>query len=261
MSMQNKTLTILSAFIGISVLAACGGGGGGTVNGGGATPTPVATAALNGSSQFATGGTFATGYTYGAAGAGDQVVFSCGCTAQAGTTNTNNSGGFTLVQNSPATPAAPAPTYTIVPGRNYLIVTQGAGAQAWTMQYAGNNPGRNQYLTTSVLNDVFTAAVGLYVFQNSTSSATAYDDWNFNALKAWYTQLVSSPNVAETKLLNDIASQSAASQPLYPSAPGWNSSQPTNALIKADIGTVKTSGDPLIPTPCPGSACTGTPTP
>ena len=236
-----------------------GGGGGG-----GGNPSPTPTAALTGSIQFATGGTFATGFTYSPAGAGDQVVFSCGCSAQAGTSTTGGGGGFTLIQNSPATPSAPNPTYTIVPGRNYLIVGQGAGSQAWSMQFAGTKPSRNLYLTGgSNLNDVFTAAVGLYVFENSTASATAFDDWNFNMLSAWYAHLVGSPNGAETKLLNDIAAQSAAAQPLYPSAPGWNPSQPTNVLIKSDLASVKSSGDPHLPTPCPGgeSSCTGTPTP
>jgi hypothetical protein len=131
------------------------------------------------------------------------------------------------------------------------------------MQFAGRVPAHNAYLTASNLSDVFTAAVALYIYENSTSSATAYDAYNFNTLKAWYAHLTTSPNAAELKLLNDIASQSAAAQPLYPTAPGWNKSQPTNATIKADVGSVKASGDPNIPTPCPGgeNACTGTPTP
>jgi hypothetical protein len=129
------------------------------------------------------------------------------------------------------------------------------------MQFAGKNPSRNLFLTGSNLNDNFTAAVALYVFQDSTSSAIAFDFWNFFNLQAWYAKLKSAPNAAEIKLLNDIASQSAASQPLYPSAPGWNHSQPTNATIKADIASVKSSGDPAIPTPCPLSGCVGAPSP
>ena len=257
----------LGAIVALSLLAACGGGGGSVSNGGGGggggNPSPTPTAALTGNTQFATGGTFATGYTYSVGGSGDQVVFSCGCTAQAGTSTTGGGGSFTLVQNSPATPSAPNPTYTIVPGRNYLVVAQGAGSQAWSMQFAGKIPAHNLFLSASNTNDVFTAAVSLYIYENSTSSATAFDVYNFNTLKSWYTHLTSSPNAAETKLLNDIASQSAAAQPLFPTAPGWDKSEPTNATIKADLGAVKTSGDPNLPTPCPGGegACTGTPTP
>jgi hypothetical protein len=216
--------------------------------------------------RIATSGAGYSTVGYTTTGSGDQVVFSCGCTAQAGTTNTDSSGSFTLVQDSTATPSAPNPMYTIAPGRNYIIIAQGAGAQAWTTQFAGKKPSRNLYLTGSNASDIYTAAVSLYVFQNSTSSATAFDDWNFFNLQHWYTTLTSAPNAQEQTLLNDIVTQSVAAQPLYPSHPGWNASQPTNPKIAADLAAVKTSGDPTIPTPCPtnnaGNAlCTGTPTP
>jgi len=265
-----KIVPLFSALVAASIVAACSGGstggGGGGGGGGGATPTPAATAALNGTMQIATSGTNPGNAGYAPA-AGDQVVFSCGCTSQAGTTNASGTGAFTLVQNSPATPAAPNPTYTIVPGRNYVIIAQGPGSQAWAIQFAGKVPSHNLYLNGSTPSDAYTAAVSLYVFENSTNgSATAFDDWNFFNLQAWYGVLKTSPNAAETKLLNDIVTQSVAAQPLFPSHPGWNSSQPTNATILADLNSVKTSGDPAIPTPCPvdgsGNAlCTGAPSP
>jgi hypothetical protein len=266
---KNKTIYLVgSLIVTASLLAACsGGGGGGTINpggGGGPTPVPSPTAGLNGGVQVATGGTFASGFTYAAAG-NTTLVFSCGCTAQAGTTTTDSSGQFTLVQNSQATPAAPNPTYTIVPGRNYILIAETTGGpEAWTTQFAGKNPNRNHTLNSSSPSDVFTAAVSLYVFANSTATATAFDDWNFNSLVAYYNHLTASPNTQETKLLNDIAAQSALNKPLFPSKPGWDSSQTTNATISADLASVKTSGAP-VPTPCPtsggGSNCTGAPTP
>jgi hypothetical protein len=269
MSPKNKTLQILASLIVASaVLAACSGGGGGAVNnpGGGGVPTPAPspTAGLNGGVQVASGGTFGSGYSYAAAG-NTTLVFSCGCTAQAGTTTTDSSGQFTLVQDSQATPAAPNPTYTIVPGRNYILIAETTvGAEAWTTQFAGSKPSHNHTLNSSNPSDVYTAAVSLYVFANSTSAATAFDDWNFNSLATYYGHLSSSPNVQETKLLDDIAAQSALNKPLFPSKPGWDSSQATNATIAADLASVKASGAP-VPTPCPtiggGAQCTGAPTP
>ncbi len=113
------------------------------------------------------------------------------------------------------------------------------------------------------MSDVYTAAVSLYVFNNSPSGTTAFDDWNFNALSAWYTSLKTSPNGAETTLLNDIAARSAANKTLFPGAPSWNMTQTSSTVIKNDLAAVKTSGDATIPTPCPGgeAGCTGTPTP
>jgi hypothetical protein len=215
----------------------------------------------------ATGGTDATGFTYAPA-TNAQVVFSCGCSAQAGTATTDGSGNFTLVANSTPTPSAPDPTYTVVPGRNYIAVaTTSAGAEAWNTIFAGSKPSRNLYLNGSNgTTDVFTAAVSLYVYyfspqEGTGNPGTAFDNWNFNNLVTWYGTLKSSPNVAETKLLNDIASQSAANQTLYPAAPSWNTSHPTNGTIASDLNAVKTSGDTAIPTPCPTTGCTNTPSP
>ncbi len=109
------------------------------------------------------------------------VVFSCGCSVQAGTATADGSGMFTLVAKSTPTPSAPDPNYTIVPSRNYIVVaTNASGAEGWTTQFAGNKPTRNQYLDGNA-SDVYTAAVSLYVFNNSPSGTTAFDDWNFNA--------------------------------------------------------------------------------
>ena len=268
MASRNTAFTLIAALVAAIALAACGGGGGG---GGGSTvnqpppvsPTPGATAALTGTMQVATGGTY-PGYTYTAA-ANASMVFSCGCTAQAGTSTTSNTGSFTLVANSTPTPSAPDPTYTIVPGRNYITVASaGAGGtppEGWDIQFAGRKPSRNHHLNGTSTSDVYTAAVALYVFHNSPNGVEAYDDWNFNTLLAWYNVLTTGPNAKETTLLNDIASQSAASRTLFPDAPGWNAAQTTNATIKNDLNAVKTSGDPALPTPCPFNACTGTPSP
>jgi len=191
-----STGSFVGVLVAVTVLAACGGGGGGGNNNGGGngainqpppvSPTPGATAALTGTMQLATGGTY-PGYAYTAA-ANASMVFSCGCTAQAGTAITSNTGSFTLVAHSTPTPSAPDPTYTIVPGRNYVTVASaGAGGTApegWDIQFAGSKPSRNEHLNAASTSDVYTAAVALYVFHNSPSGVTAYDDWNFNALLA-----------------------------------------------------------------------------
>lgn len=265
MTNRSTIITTIGALITTALIAACGGGGGGggTMNPPPPTnsPTPAASPGLTGTMQVATGGTVGS-FTYGPA-ANATVVFSCGCSAQAGTATADGSGAFTLVANSTPTPSAPDPIYTIVPSRNYIVVaTTGSGAEGWTTQLAGNNPTRNHYLDGNT-SDVYTAAVSLYVFNNSPSGTTAFDDWNFNALSTWLTALKMTPNSAETTLLNDIAARSATNKTLYPGAPSWNPSQTTSTTIKNDLVAVKTSGDAAIPTPCPGgqNGCTGTPTP
>jgi len=272
MSNSKYIVQLITALGTCAIVAACGGGGGGALNPPPTStpktsptptisPTPTPSPGLTGNMQVATGGTVGS-FTYGPA-ANATVVFSCGCSTQAGTATADGTGAFTLVANSTPTPSAPNPTYTIVPGRNYIVVaTTAGGAEAWTTQFAGNNPARNQYLDSNV-SDVYAAAVSLYVFNNSPSGTTAFDDWNFNALSAWYTSLKTSPNGAETALLNDIASRSAANKTLFPGAPSWNMTQMSSTLIKNDLAAVKTSGDAMIPTPCPGgeAGCTGTPTP
>jgi|SRR5579872_132568 len=264
---KNTAPTILWATFAAAICAlitACtgGGGGGGTIappptNPPGPSPSPM----LPGTMQVATGGTFGA-YTYAAAN-GAQIVFSCGCSAQAGTSTADSSGNFSLVANSTPTPSAPDPTYTIVPGRNYIIVaTTAGGAEGWTTQFAGRTSATNKYLNAGNTSDVASAAVSLYVYNNSPQGSVAFDDWNFNTLLNWYGTLTTgSPNAAELKLLNDIAAQSAANKTLFPGAPSWDPGHAKNLTISNDLASVKTSVDPTIPTPCPGNTCTGTPTP
>ncbi|MBV8203545.1 MAG: hypothetical protein JO195_00790 [Candidatus Eremiobacteraeota bacterium] len=260
----------VGALVAVTVLAACGGSGPNPPGPGAINPTvppvspsPAVTAALTGTMQVATGGTY-PGYSYTAA-ANASMVFSCGCSPQAGTATTSNTGAFTLVAHSTPTPSAPDPMYTIVPGRNYVTVaTVGAGGtapEAWDIQFAGSKPSRDEHLNVASTSDVYTAAVALYVFHNSPSGVTAYDDWNFNALLAWYNVLTTGPNAKETTLLNDIAAQSAGNHTLFPDAPGWDPAHGTNATIKNDLVAVKASGDAALPTPCPSAGCTGTPSP
>ena len=226
--------------------------------------------------QVATGGTVSGGFTYSPA-ANVTAVFSCGCFPQAGIANTDGSGHFSATSPATATPG-PSP-YVMVPTRNYIVIAEpvsGSGPQGWTLFFAGNSPGATLGLgdTASMLasastSDVYTTAAALYVYKLSTQCVhtcdKAFDDWNFNAVQAWVTHLHAGPiNFAETTLLNDIASQSAASASLFTKAPSWNPSQPLNSgPINNDINAVKGSSDSTIPTPCPGgpSACTGTPTP
>lgn len=263
---HNKTVPLFGALIATAVVAACGGGGGG---GGSvmnpppqASPAPSSSPVLSGTMNAASG-TFAGGFVETPVN-GAAIVFSCGCTTQAGTATTTSTGGFTLVANSTPTPSAPNPTYTIVPGRNYVVVaTTSTKAEAWDLRFAGKVPGHNVNFSATGNSDVYTSAASLYVyFETRAGSATAFDNWNFNAVKSWYSILAGAapgPNSAEQKLLNDIAAATSANTTLYPSKPTWNSGQATNATIAADLTAVKSSGDGALPTPC--SSCTGTPTP
>lgn len=262
--MINKTTTIAATLALIAVIVAACGGNGGSVPPMNPPPppppVPSTSPVLSGTMQIATG-TYPV-FTETAAG-NATVVFSCGCTAQAGTATTTNAGTFTLVADSTPTPGMPDPTYTIVPGRNYLIVaTIAGGAEAWNLQFAGRSPNTNQYLNGTNVSDVYSTAVGLYVFNYSVSGDTAFDNWNFNKIRTWYGILAgqgTGPNAAEQQLLNDIAA--AGNTTLYPTVPSWNPGHKTNATIATDLANVKKSGDGAIPTPCPSGACTGTPTP
>jgi hypothetical protein len=243
-------------------LAACSGGGGsgGNVMNPPPSPVPSGSPVLTGTMNVASG----TYPTFSENPAGNAaVVFSCGCTTQAGTATTSNSGTFMLVADSTPTPSAPDPTYTIVPGRNYLIVaTDSTGQEAWDLEYAGHIPSRNQYLNGTDTSDVYSTAVSLYIFDYSRAGDTAFDNWNFNQIRNWYQVLngtAGTPNSAEQKLLNDIAG--AGNNTLYPTAPSWDPTHATNGTIATDLTNVHSSGDKAIPTPCPQSACTGTPTP
>ena len=273
--------SVVSALLAAAAIAGCGGGGGGysaaapPPPGPTPTPTPTQTPLLQGNMTETVGGVYPN-YTTAPA-ATMNVVFSCGCSAQAGIGTTDASGNFTVQSPATATPAVPSPTYTIVPGRNYMVIAEPpslAGPQAWTMLFAKIVPANDLALNSnsatpapwsSTSSDVYTAAAALYVFFKSPGgSGTAFDAWNINTINGFAHNLRVAPNGAETTLLNDIASRGSLSKSLFPAAPSWNSTQPISGLINTDLGNVSTSGDPTLPTPCPGNVqqnCTGTPSP
>lgn len=292
----------LGIFVLAAVITACGGGGGGgsnalpsapSNNGGNAggstpappplnaTPTPVppgqtAGPQLDGTMDLASG-TYPS-FTETAEAQGSLVMFTCGCTSQAGEDQLQPNGTFSIPQTADAIPASPSPTYTSVPGRNYLIVatqnggstTEGNGPESWQLEFLGNTPSHNLGLGTGsapTTGDVFTAAGALFVYYNSqnNSNGTEFDAWNFNSILAWVNHLrsTSGANTAEQQLLNDIAAAQQAGKSLYPVAPPWFPSLTPNATIQNDLNAVNSSGDTALPTPCPGgpSGCTGTPNP
>jgi hypothetical protein len=265
-SMKFRTrLTAFSVFAFASLLAACGSsggsgtlppGGGGTRGGGNPPPTPTATPAISGQIVARS-----------SAIANARIVFTCGCSAQAGTATADANGNYTLTTPSTALPASPSPTYTAVPGRNYLIIggASSSHTEAWTMAFLGKIPSHNLYLSTSNITDEFTTAASLYIFYNSqASSDQSFDLWNFNTIAAWTQSLRSSGgnNSAEKKLVSDVLAAQQAGQTLFPGAPAWDFDRPgTNATIASDLRSVHNSGDSALPTPCPRTGCTGTPSP
>ena len=274
---------VVSALLAAAVIAGCGGGGGGysAVTPPNPSPSPSISPSPSpspgltlGNMNVATGGTVVGGFTYAPA-ANDTVVFTCGCTNQAGITTSNATGNFTVTSPASPTPAVPNPTYTIVPTRNYLVEAQPpasiAGPQAWTILFAGSVASHDLALgdggavaASAGTSDVYTTAVALYVYKNSNqNSNSAFDDWNFNTLQTWLQQLIAAPTSQEITLLNDIAAQSQLNKSLFPGKPGWNALQKTNTVINNDLNQVTSVTDPTVPTPCPGGegTCTGTPTP
>jgi hypothetical protein len=205
------------------------------------------------------------------------AIFSCGCSGQAGSVPIDTQGNFTITTTSAAIPPSPSPTYTIAPGRNYLIVAKTApGAEAWTMVFLGKTSshdlgiGAGNGFTT----DQFSAAAALYVFYASplTKQADeAFDQWNLNSVKAWADHLRTTPLASltsqEQTLLGDILAAQSNNVTMFPTASLWNPGSPvqSNATIKNDLAAVKSQGsaDTTLPTPCPGGigSCTGTPTP
>jgi hypothetical protein len=269
-----------------ALLAACGGGGGGSTGGGGGivppgatpTPTPGATATPPGATPTplptATPAPTPTPVFNGTASIGASalanatVAFTCGCSGQAGRTTTNGSGAYSFTGTATPVPLAPNPTYTTVPGRNYLIVAYNPAnhAQSWTMGFLGKTPATTLSLAPSNGMDAPATAAALYVFANSPSSGNeVFDAWNYTSIATYANKLRTGPTTAaETKLMNDIVTQQNAGNSLYTTIPSWNpdSGATTNATIAADLNAVKTSNSG-VPTPCPGGAgsCTGTPTP
>ncbi len=272
--MHSKTLlTLFSAFAFSCLLAACGGGGGG---GGGslppnnipsghpsATPSPTPTPSPSPSETPGGTGLMSAGTALGNA----RIVYTCGCSSQAGSTTADGSGNYTMPMSSTAVPQNPTPTYTAVPGRNYMVIGAGASShtEAWTMLYLGNVPSHNLYLSPSNVTDQYTTAASLYIFYNSqNASDQSFDLWNFNTIASWTASLRTSGgnNAAEKKLISDVVTFQQAGTTLFPTAPQWDPDGPsTNATIVSDLQAVLHSGDAALPTPCPSSGCTGTPTP
>lgn len=265
-----------------ALLAACGtgssGGGGGVTPG---TPTPVPTGTATTpptatpipTATPALAGVLAIG---GSTIANGQVVFSCGCSAQAGLIATDGSGNYLVGPTATAIPASPNPMYTTVPGRNYMVIgfSPTTHAQAWMMQYLGSTPAHNKDLSPS---DAAAAAASTYIFYESgNNSDTSFDGWNFLSIQAWATHLRAGSGLTtnESKFLSDVTTTQTMSGPaasLYPTVPVWNPDKISgvqNTTIQNDIKAVHNDGtalDPLLPTPCPLNgnvpACTGTPTP
>ena len=262
--MFNKQFAVGATFAGLALaalIAGCGGGGSTAVGppGGGGhpspTPAPSITPVLTGNLNVAIGGSWPNP-TPGAA-ANAEVDFTCGCNGQAGTGTSDSSGDFNLLTTSTPVPASPNPTYTIVPGRNYVVIGTsnlgtGGNAQAYTMVFAGNDTTRNQYLVPGVnASDTLTAAVSLYVMAKSAGTPLAFDDWNFDTLQAFYTKMQSNPTAQETQLLTDIVAQQEAGKTMYPAKPRWRPNRLKNAIIAADLANINANTDPSVPTPCP----------
>jgi hypothetical protein len=228
-----------------------------------------------GNLNIATGGTVAGhDFTYVPA-ANDTVIFTCGCSNQAGITASDGAGAFSVTSPASPTPIAPNPTYTIVPGRNYLVVAEppasNDGPQGWTLLFAGTVPSHdlalgdaNSVVASSGVSDVYTTAIALLIYKQSVqNSNTAFDDWNFNAVEGWLQRMVIAPTPQETILLDQIASASSNGKSLFPTHPGWNPSQTLNPTINTELKAVINSPGTATPTPCPSgpSSCTSTPTP
>lgn len=262
---KTRIALFTSMFALTAALIACGGGGGGgggNPGGGGPPPTNPPTNPPAGASGSVT----IPGTSTALANA--SIVYTCGCSAQAGETTADSNGNFTLSATATATPNSPNPTYTMQPGRNYIVIGANATThqEAWTIFFLGNTPSHNVYSGSggASTTDTATAAAALYVFAKSpNNNDKSFDDWNYNAISAWITDLRNSPTASDTKLMTDINSAETSGKPLYTSVPSWdNDPGSTNATINADISALS---DANAPTPCPAPggqpACTGTPTP
>jgi hypothetical protein len=205
------------------------------------------------------------------------VVFTCGCSQQAGETTTNASGNYAIGASATAIPGSPNPMYTTVPGRNYMIIGYASsGTQTWTMEFLGNTPATDLNLSSSPktlsmnTSDQAGTAASLYIYYESQNdSDQSFDLWNFNMIAAWAQKLRSGSGLSahESSLLQDIASAQSSGKSLYPTVPVWNpqAGATTNAAILTDLQNIHTDGtavDPALPTPCPAAgSCSGAPTP
>jgi hypothetical protein len=284
-----------------AMLAACGGGGGGgsttpPTGGGnppvtgssptppGATPTPPgATPTPPGATPSPSPGVTGVVDINGAPLANATVLFTCGCSGEAGEVSATANGNYTLTFPATAIPASPTP-YT-PPGHNLMIVGYGNGstAQAWTMEFLGSTPANNLNLSSTPSNatanatDTASTAAALYVYYEAAESPQipgtdrTFDWFNFNQIAAFAQHLRTSPTPDEQTFMNDVSAQQAAGGSLYPGfVPDWNPNpnDGTDATITNDIRTVANDGlsaDATLPTPCPSAngspSCTGAPTP
>lgn len=263
---RNLVSSLGVAFALLCSLSACGGGGGGSAGGGTGPPVPTpAPLSATGNLQIA-GVPLANGF----------VVYSCGCSAQAGTVTTDSGGNFLMPASAAATPSAPNPTYTLGPDRNYVIIgsqsaSPGSGTEAWTMEFLAQRSSNNLSLNAtnaSNTSDPFTAAGALFIYyftQKNGSGDLAFDQWNFNQVLKWINNLKSpAATTPEKKLLSDIDTFQRSNASLFPKPPTWNMTQPSsNAVIAADLRAVQNQvpADATLPTPCPAAGCSGAPGP
>lgn len=192
---------------------------------------------------------------------------------------TDAQGNFTIAPVATAIPAAPSPTYTTVPGRNYVIVAKApAGAETWTMEFLGTTAAHNVGLGSgnAFSMDLYATAASLYVYFASPLTGNknhSYDQWNLNSVQHWaqYLRMTAAASLspAERQLLSDIAFDQQRNYTLFPSMPAWYPSAPAtaNGIIRADLQSVQSTAgvnpaDP-VPTPCPGGVgnCLGAPAP
>jgi len=172
-----------------TLLAACGGGGGGgSTIPGGTTPTPVSSPGATPTPIGSTPAPAATP-TPGAQGqvtlAGNAlahalVVFTCGCSGEAGEIRSDASGNYTITASATAVPASSAP-YT-PPGHNLMVVgyEPATHGQTWTMEFFGNTPAHDLNLSGTNgpnVSDQYTTAAALYVYYETIQyySGTALD--------------------------------------------------------------------------------------
>lgn len=282
---SRNSLFALSLFGLGTFLAACGGGGGGSSTPPAPLPpstgpTSPTSAPSSSASPAATPGASGTISATGLSFANVPVIFTCGCSGEAGEVTTNAGGGYQITDSATPIPASPAPYSP--PGHNILVVgyASGSSGQAWTMVYLGTTPAYNLNLSSTPSNlnanvtDTASTAAALYIYYEAaystqiTGSDRTFDWFNFNQIATFAEHLRTSPSTDETKFLNDISTAQQAGSSLYPGfVPSWNpvASDKTNATITSDIQTVANDGtsvDATLPTPCPGAdACTGTPTP
>lgn len=268
---QKTLLKSAIAVAAIAALAACGGGGGGGGaapgpggGGGSVIPTPTPTPTPTAPPANATGQMMINGSAMTSA----QVIFTCGCSTDAGAVTADANGNYSIT--SAAVPGFPtaANAYQAVAGRNYMVVgaSTTTKAESWTMLFFGSQPSHNVYMTANNSSDEYTTAASLYVFFKSAPSSESFDNWNFNTVKAFADSLRASGgnNLAEKNLIADIRTAQAAAVSLFPTLAHWDPhGSPTNTQIGNDLTAVDHAADAAKPTPCPSgqSSCTGAPAP